>query len=95
MTPTFSNTARAVLIIAAFALAGITAQAVPAGISFSRITPIDNGNLLVARTAANNPLGPPTFQLKADVFFNNNGTMDRSVTSVRISYPGSSIGSFT
>jgi hypothetical protein len=95
MTPTFSNTGRAFLLIVAFALAGITAQAVPAGISFSRITPIDNGNLLVARTAANNPLAPPTFQLKADVFFNNNGGMDRAVTSVRISYPGSSIGSFT
>jgi hypothetical protein len=72
-----------------------TLEAVPAGVTFNSITPIAGGNLLVARTAANNPLDPPTFQLKADIFFNNTSPTNRSVTSVTISYPGSSLTSFT
>lgn len=70
-------------------------EAVPAGITFSSITPIAGGDLLVARTAANNPLDPPTFQLKADISLNNMSATNRSVTSVTISYPGSALTPFT
>lgn len=70
-------------------------EAVPAGITFNSITPIDAGNLLVARTASDNPLDPPTFQLKADIFLNNTSATNRSVTSVTISYPGSGLSAFT
>ena len=71
------------------------ASAVPAGISFSRITPVDGNTLLVSRTAADNPLDAPTFQLKADLFLNNTSGTDREVTSVTFSYPGSTIASRT
>ncbi|HUE86497.1 MAG TPA: peptidoglycan DD-metalloendopeptidase family protein [Vicinamibacterales bacterium] len=70
-------------------------EAVPAGITFSSITPIAGGDLQIARTAANNPLDPPTFQLKADIFLNNTTSTNRSVTSVTISYPGSALTPFT
>jgi murein DD-endopeptidase MepM/ murein hydrolase activator NlpD len=71
------------------------ALAVPSGVTFNSITPVDGTDLIVARTAANNPLDPPTFQLKADIFFDNSGCCSTDVTSVTISYPGSGIGSFT
>ena len=70
-------------------------EAVPAGITFNSISPLAGGDLLVARTAANNPLNPPTFQLKADIFLNNTTPANRSVTSVTISYPGSALTPFT
>jgi murein DD-endopeptidase MepM/ murein hydrolase activator NlpD len=67
------------------------ASATPSGISFDSITPSDGNTLFVARTAANNPLDPPTFQLKADVFFDNFSGADAEVTDVTFRYPGSSI----
>ena len=71
------------------------ASAVPPGISVAAITPADGSTLFVARTAANNPLDPPTFQLKADVYLQNLGGMDQVVTSVTFSYPGSGISDRT
>ena len=68
-----------------------TVGAVPPGISFSRVMPSDGNTLFVSRTASDNPLDPPTFQLKADIFINNNGGTDREVESVNFSYPGSGI----
>jgi hypothetical protein len=88
----------ALLVIANPVLVLITerpATAVPPGITFSRITPVDGTTLLVSRTAANNPLDPPTFQLKADLFLNNSSGTDREVTNIKFSYPGSSIASRT
>lgn len=94
--------ARRVLTILCFALVAlfwgvlaVPAIAVPSGISFSRITPIDGTTLLVARTAADNPLDPPTFQLKADIYINNAGGSDQEVASVEFSYPGSGISDRT
>jgi hypothetical protein len=69
--------------------------AVPTDITFSSITPIASGDLLVARTAANNPLDPPTFQLKADVFISNMTSTNQSVSLVTISYPGAALTPFT
>lgn len=72
------------------------AQAVPDGITFNMITPVDGGDLLVARTAADDPRDPPTFQLKADIWLaNTNFVNDSEVTAVRFSYPGSSIADRT
>ena len=94
--------ARRVLTILCFALVAlfwgvlaVPAIAVPSRISFSRITPIDGTTLLVARTAADNPLDPPTFQLKADIYINNAGGSDQEVASVEFSYPGSGISDRT
>ncbi len=81
------------VFLAAFAFAAESAGAVPAGITFSRIVPVDGNTLLVARTAANNPLDPPTFQLKADVYLNNANLVDSEITGVTFRYPGSSIAS--
>ena len=84
----------AVVVAMCFGASGVVVErvaAVPAGISFNRITPSDGSTLFVSRTAANNPLDPPTFQVKADIYFNNVNTDDSEVTSVTISYPGSSI----
>jgi len=77
-------------IVAMLAVVG-RASATPTGISFVSITPSSGTTLYVARTAANNPLDPPTFQLKADVFFNNFSGADAEVTDVTFRYPGSSI----
>ena len=83
-----------VLIACLLALLPVFAEpvlGVPTGITFSRITPVDGTTLLVARTAADNPLGSPTFQLKADVYLNNSSVTDQVVALVTFSYPGSSI----
>ena len=86
----------AIAVIFSFvpAFASLSLEAVPGGISFNSITPISGGNILVARTAANNPLNPPTFQLKADIWLNNNSATNRSVTQVTVSYPGSGVSAF-
>jgi hypothetical protein len=92
------RTVMAVVVAMCFGASGVVAEraaAVPIGISFSRITPVDGSTLLVSRTAANNPLDPPTFQVKADIFLDNFETVDREITSVTISYPGSSIAAVT
>lgn len=67
------------------------ASAVPAGITFSDITPSDGSTLFVAEAAADDPRDPPTFQLKADVFFDNFSGGDAEVTDVTFRYPGSGI----
>ena len=85
----------AVILGLAPAYASLSLEAVPGGISFNSITPISGGNVLVARTAANNPLNPPTFQLKADIWINNNSPTNRSVTLVTVSYPGSAVSAFS
>jgi len=77
--------------VAAALLLGPRASATPTGVSFLGITPSDGTTLYVARTAAKNPLDPPTFQLKADVFFNNFTGGVVEVTKVTFRYPGSSI----
>jgi murein DD-endopeptidase MepM/ murein hydrolase activator NlpD len=77
--------------VAAAILIGQHASATPTGVSFVSITPSDGATLFVARTAANNPLDPPTFQLKADLFFDNFSGADAEVTDVTFRYPGSSI----
>jgi|GEM_PF-770166 len=90
----FASRIAAILALAIVVLISASARpasAVPTGITFSRITPIDGNTLLVSRTAANNPLDPPTFQLKADLFLNNSSATDREVTSVTFTYPGSAI----
>jgi murein DD-endopeptidase MepM/ murein hydrolase activator NlpD len=74
---------------------GYVVHAVPTGITFASISPIVNGSLLVALTAADNPLHSPTFQLKADIRLDNSAGIDRTVTLVTISYPGSGLSSFT
>src|SRR6185436_405240 len=79
------------LAVAAAILITHRASATPTGVSFVSITPSDGNTLFVARTAANNPLDPPTFQLKADLFFNNFSGADAEVTDVTFRYPGSSI----
>jgi murein DD-endopeptidase MepM/ murein hydrolase activator NlpD len=75
------------------ALQGIAshAMATPAGLSFASITPSDGNTLYVARTAANHPLAPPTFQLKADVIFDNFSGAPIMVTDVTFRFPGTSI----
>ncbi len=65
--------------------------AVPSGISFSRMTPVEGTTLQVARTSADSPLDSSTFQLKGDIYINNTSTTDASVTNVRFSYPGTAI----
>jgi Polyglycine hydrolase-like, structural repeat len=77
--------------VAAMMLIADRASAAPSGLSFVSITPSDGNTLFVARTAAKNPLDPPTFQLKADVFFNNFSGADAEVTDVTFRYPGSPI----
>ena len=77
--------------VAAMILLARRASATPPGITFNSITPSNGNTLYVARTAANNPLDPPTFQLKADVFFDNNTGDDVEVTDVTFRYPGSGI----
>ena len=66
--------------IAAMLLLGQRASATPTGVSFVLIIPSDGNTLYVARTAADNPLDPPTFQLKADVYFDNFSGADAEVT---------------
>lgn len=85
--------ALAVLLLALLGLVLIPPPvgAVPSGISFAAITPADGSTLFVARTAADNPLDPPTFQLKADVYLSNSSTSNETVTSAKFSYPGSGI----
>lgn len=69
------------------------ANAIPPGISVvpGSVTPVDGNTMVVARTAANNPLAPPTFQLKADVVIANSGSNPQQVASIIVSYPGSAI----
>jgi predicted component of type VI protein secretion system len=66
-------------------------EAVPPGVTFAGANPVDGSTLFVARTAADNPLDPPTFQLKATVQIDNNGSADREVDAITVSYPGSGI----
>lgn len=83
-----------ILVLAAVATMMLLAQrasATPTGITFNSITPSDGNTLYVARTAANNPLDPPTFQLKADVYFDNFSGDNAEVTDVTFRYPGSGI----
>lgn len=87
----FHGRAGILATLAAALLLGSRASATPGGVTFSFITPSDGSTLYVSRTAANNPLDPPTFQLKADVFFNNFSGADVEVTKVTFRYPGSSI----
>jgi len=70
-------------------------NAIPFGISVNSVTPLNGNTLLVASTAADNPLNTPTFQLKADFSINNNGGSNQTVASVTISYPGSGIANLT
>lgn len=77
--------------VAAMMLLAQRASATPTGIIFNSITPSDGNTLYVARTAARNPLDPPTFQLKADVFFDNFSGDNAEVTDVTFRYPGSGI----
>ena len=72
-------------------LLGQRASATPTGIAFVSITPSSGNTLYVARTAANHPLDLPTFQLKADVFFDNFSGADAELTDVTFRYPGSGI----
>lgn len=72
-------------------LGATAAEAVPFGVTFVGANPVDGSTLLVSRTAADNPLDPPTFQLKATIVVDNNGTVDREVDAVTVSYPGSNI----
>jgi hypothetical protein len=76
-------------------LASSTALAVPQGISAGNITPLNGNTLLVASTAANSPLNPDTFQLKADFSISNASGTDQTVSSVTVSYPGSGIASLS
>lgn len=66
-------------------------EAVPPGVTFAGANPVDGSTMFVARTAADNPLDPPTFQLKATVQIDNNGSADREVDAITVSYPGSGI----
>ena len=86
-TLTLLSTSTALL----FSLLASQAHAIPPGISVNVVTPTNGNTLLVSRTAANNPLNAPTFQLKADVYFNNTSAFDQTVTFVNFSYPGSGI----
>ena len=79
------------LVFIGLAIRTTTALAVPAGISLSVVTPTDGNSLLLSRTAAGNPLDPPTFQLKADAYISNSSGTDESITFVTFSYPGSGI----
>lgn len=78
-----------ILIVLCFYIKPVAA--VPAGISFVRMTPVEGNTLQIARTSDNNPLNSPTFQLKGDIYINNISATDQSVTLVRFSYPGSTI----
>ena len=77
--------------LVALLLVASLASATPAGIVFKSISPSNGNTLLVARTAANNPLNAPAFQLKADVFFRNDSGAEAEVTKVTFRFPGSSI----
>ncbi len=60
-----------VLIACLLALLPVFAKpviGVPAGITFSRITPVDGTTLLLARTADDNPINSATFQPKAHIY---------------------------
>jgi len=83
------------LLVLFSVLTAAPSRAVPPSITFSWITPSDGTTLLVARTASNNPLDPPTFQLKADVYLKNSARVPVDVTGVTFTYPGSSIGSWS
>jgi hypothetical protein len=77
--------------IAAMLLAPGGATAEEPAITLVSITPSDGNTLFVARTAANNPLDPPTFQLKADVTFYNDTGAEAVLTRVTFRYSGSAI----
>ena len=62
---------RVAALLAASALLAAPVAATPTGLTYDRATPTAGNTLYVARTAANNPLAPPTFQLKADLYFDN------------------------
>ena len=57
------------LLVLLLSLVAETGQllAFPSDVTFDRADPFDGSALLVARTAADNPLNDPTFQLKADL----------------------------
>ncbi len=84
-------TAMSMCFMFLFSILGSTVYAVPTGISVNSVTPLDGNTMLVARTAANNPLNAPTFQLKADVFINNTSATNQTVSNITVSYPGSGI----
>ena len=85
------------LLVLLLSLVAETGQllAFPSDVTFDRADPFDGSALLVARTAADNPLNDPTFQLKADLYFDNAGFGDQTVTFVQFDYPGSGIPSRT
>ena len=78
-------------LLAAAMLCASQAVATPAGLTLNSATPTEGNTLFVARTAANNPQDPPTFQLKADLFFDNLSSNSVEVTEVVFRYPGSGI----